>query len=287
MLFFIIIAVSIIFGIASFTDTAVTALRILNTGVSLTNSYNITRDIPYGSEPWQKLDIYRAQDSDENTPVIVFFFGGGWSWGDKTYFEFVADSFVRKGYTVAIPNYVLYPKGKFPQFVEDGAMATAWVKNNIDKYQGSTNKVFLVGHSAGAYIAAMAVTDERYLQQAGEDTPFIKGVAGIAGPYNFTPKAQKYVAIFGRENFELMKVANHVTGSEPPMILLHGEGDTTVGKFNQETMATALAQENVKHKSVLYGDDITHIKILLKLHPWFAGKVNVAEDIDNFFKTLD
>lgn len=72
MLFFIIIAVSIIFGIASFTHTAVTALRILNTGVSLTNSYNITRDIPYGSEPWQKLDIYRAQDSDENTPVIVF-----------------------------------------------------------------------------------------------------------------------------------------------------------------------------------------------------------------------
>jgi acetyl esterase/lipase len=284
---FIIIPVSIIVFIDLLTDTAATALRVLNTGVSLTNSYKITRDTSYGTEPWQKLDIYRAQDADENTPVIVFFFGGGWSWGDKAYFEFVADSFVRKGYTVAIPNYVLYPKGKFPQFVQDGAKAIVWVKNNIDKYQGNADNIFLVGHSAGAYIAAMAATDERYLQQAGEDMLFIKGVAGIAGPYNFTPKAQEYVAIFGRENFELMKVANHMTGSEPPMILLHGNGDTTVGRFNQETMATALAQGNVKHKSVLYDDDITHTKILLKLHPWFAGKVNVTEDIDNFFKTLD
>jgi pimeloyl-ACP methyl ester carboxylesterase len=127
MLFFILIPVSIILVIALFTDPAVTALRVLNTGVSLTNSYNITRDIPYGLEPWQKLDIYRAQDADENTPVIVF---------------------------------------------------------------------FLVGHSAGTYIAAMAVTDEGYLQQAGEDMLFIKGVAGIAGPYNFTPKAQEYAFIF-------------------------------------------------------------------------------------------
>nr|WP_297349449.1 alpha/beta hydrolase [uncultured Glaciecola sp.] len=284
---FILIPVSIIVIIAWFTDTAAAGLRVLNAGVSLTNSYNITRDIPYGSESWQKLDIYRAQDADENTPVIVFFFGGGWSWGDKKYFEFVADSFVRKGYTVAIPNYVLYPKGKFPQFVEDGAKAIVWVKNNIEKYQGSADKVFLVGHSAGAYIAAMAAIDKRYLHQAGEDMLFIKGVAGIAGPYNFTPKAQEYVAIFGEENFEIMKVANHMTGGEPPMILLHGNGDTTVGRFNQETMVTALAQGNVKYKSVLYNDDITHTKILLKLHPWFADKVNVTEDIDIFFKTLD
>jgi acetyl esterase/lipase len=284
---FILIPASIIIIIALFSDTAATGLRILNTGVSLTSSYNITRDIPYGSEPWQKLDIYRAQYADQNTPVIVFFFGGGWSWGDKKYFEFVADSFVRKGYTVVIPNYILYPQGKFPQFIEDSAKAIVWVKNNVDKYQGNADKIFLVGHSAGAYIAAMTATDKHYLQQAGENTPFIKGVAGIAGPYNFTPKAKEYVAIFGKENFEFMKVANHVTGDEPPMILLHGNGDTTVGRFNQETMALALAQANVKHKSVLYNDDITHTKILLKVHPWFADKVNVTEDIDSFFKTLD
>lgn len=133
----------------------------------------------------------------------------------------------------------------------------------------------------------MTATDKHYLQQAGESMPFIKGVAGIAGPYNFTPKAKEYVAIFGKENFERMKVANHVTGGEPPMILLHGKGDTTVGRFNQDIMARALAEANVKHQSVLYDDDVTHTKVLLKLHPWFADRVNVAEDIDKFFKTLD
>ncbi len=286
LMLFILLPTVFIFVIAMFIDLAATGLRLLNTGVSLTHSYNISRDISYGSEPWQKLDIYRAQNADENTPVIVFFFGGGWSWGDKAYFEFIADSFVRRGYTVAIPNYVLYPQGKFPQFVEDGAQAIVWIKNNISKYQGSEEKIFLVGHSAGAYIAAMAATDKRYLQQAGESKGFIKGVAGIAGPYNFTPKAKEYINIFGKENFDSMKVAQYVTGNEAPMILLHGSGDKTVGVFNQEIMAEALKKEKVKHQSVVYTDNITHIKILLKLHPWFADNVNVAEDIDWFFKSL-
>jgi len=55
----------------------------------LTHSYNTNHDISYGGESWQKLDIYRARDADENTPVIVFFFCGGWSWGYKAYFEFL------------------------------------------------------------------------------------------------------------------------------------------------------------------------------------------------------
>lgn len=283
---FILLPAVIIFSVALLIDAAATGLRLLNTGVSLTHSYNISRDISYGGESWQKLDIYRARDADENTPVIVFFFGGGWSWGDKAYFEFIADSFVRKGYTVAIPNYVLYPQGKFPQFVEDGAEAIVWIKNNISEYQGSAEKIFLVGHSAGAYIAAMAATDTQYLQKAGESKSFIKGVAGVAGPYNFTPKAQEYINIFGKENFDSMKIAQYVTGNEAPMILLHGSGDKTVGVFNQEIMAEALKKENVKHQSILYNKNITHIKILLKLHPWFADSVNVAEDIDWFFKSL-
>lgn len=285
-MFFIIAPAALIFAVALFIDAAATGLRLLNTGVSLTHSHHITRDIPYGVESWQKLDIYRAQNADKNTPVIVFFFGGGWSWGDKAYFEFIADSFVRRGYTVAIPNYVLYPQGKFPQFVEDGAQAIVWIKNNVSEYQGNANEIFLVGHSAGAYIAAMAATDKRYLQQAGELKSVIKGVAGVAGPYNFTPKAQEYINIFGRENFDAMKVAQYVTGNEAPMILLHGSGDKTVGVFNQETMVEALEKGNVKHQSVLYTDNITHITILLKLHPWFADSVDVAEDIDRFFKTL-
>ncbi len=82
--FYAILFIALIFSVALATD-----LRLLNTGVPLTHSYNTNHDISYGGESWQKLDIYRARDADENTPVIVFFFCGGWSWGYKAYFEFL------------------------------------------------------------------------------------------------------------------------------------------------------------------------------------------------------
>ncbi|MEP0356749.1 alpha/beta hydrolase [Paraglaciecola sp.] len=271
-------------GISLVHDSAATWLRIINSSIAITRSYDVERDISYGIKPWQKLDIYKATNGDQNAPVIVFFFGGGWSWGDKVYFEFVADSFVRKGYTVVIPNYVLFPEGRFPEFVHDGASTIKWVADNIRQHGGDAEQIHLVGHSAGAYISVMLATDDQYLNQLGLTTDVIKGVGGVAGPYNFTPKEQEYIDIFGPENFDTMRIANHVNGNEPPMIMLYGAGDTTVGLFNLEIMAQGLKQFNIKHKTVLYDQAINHTNILLKLHPWFAGDVSVADDIDKYFK---
>lgn len=268
-------------------DARATGLNILNSTIKLSQPYDLTADIKYGSQPWQSLDVYRAADQDKPAPVIIFIYGGGWSWGDKSLYHFAADALTRKGYTVVIPNYIKYPYGKFPQFIEDIAQSVAWVEDNISTYKGDPEKLFLVGHSAGAHTAALLVSDRKYLVNAGAKTNNIRGVAGIAGPYSFTPKEPDYIATFGPENFDVMKAKNHIDGSEPPMLLIHAQGDTAVGQFNQTTLAETITSKGGIVETRLYGEDITHNSILIKLHPWFADEVDVTSDIDEFFSKID
>jgi len=269
-------------------DSAATELKILNTAISLSSNLKVEKQVVFDTNKNLKLDIYSNKDwkAGVKRPVLVFFYGGGWSWGDKDYFTFVADSFVKKGYLVVIPNYTLYPTATYPEFVKDGAKAIAWVNRHITEYGGDNDNLFVAGHSAGAYIAAMVAFNDQYLAAEHQSTSIIKAVAGIAGPYNFTPKEQQYIDIFGEENFDDMRIANHLNGNEPPALLIHSEGDTTVGLFNQQIMAEALTNSADKVETLIYGKDITHVKILMKLHPWFAKDVNVAADIDDFFKRV-
>ena len=285
----IIVLISLAFLIYVFIkNSAATGLRILNTGVSLSSTMKVQKDIVFDTNKNLTLDIYTHADwqADTKRPVLIFFYGGGWSWGDKAYFKFVADSFVDKGYVVVIPNYTLYPAAKYPEFVKDGAKAVAWVHQNIAKSGGNINNLFVTGHSAGAYIAAMVAFNDQYLAAENQPTSIIKAMAGIAGPYNFTPKKQEYIDVFGEENFTDMKILNHVNGNEPPALLIHSEGDTTVGLFNQKLMADALTANQDIVETLIYGQEITHIKALMKLHPWFAKEVDVAADIDAFFKRV-
>ena len=270
-------------------DSAATGLRIINTGVSLSSNMKVQKDIVFDTNKNLTLDIYTHADwqADTRRPVLIFFYGGGWSWGDKAYFKFVADSFVDKGYVVVIPNYTLYPTAKYPEFVKDGAKSVAWVHQNIAKHGGDITNLFVTGHSAGAYIAAMVAFNDQYLATENQPTSIIKAMAGIAGPYNFTPKEQEYIDIFGEENFTDMKILNHINGNEPPALLIHSEGDTTVGLFNHKLMVDALTANKDIVETIIYGQDITHTKALMKLHPWFAKEVNVAVDIDAFFKRVN
>lgn len=286
----IIIAVgALMLAINLVMDSSKTGLNLLNTAIKMFRPYDVTTNIAFGNERWQTLDVYKPSTKfrPSKSPVIVFVYGGGWSWGDKSLNHFAADAFTSRGYTVVIPDYIKYPDGKFPQFIEDVAMSIAWVQENITSFNGDPQNLYLVGHSAGAHTVALLGADKHYLNNAGVKYSNIKGIAGIAGPYNFTPKKPAYIDTFGKENFEIMKVSSHIDGSEPPMLLLHADGDTVVGKFNQTTLAEIINAKGGIVETIDYDDDITHVSILLKLHPWFAGKVDVAADIDNFFNKID
>ncbi|MCX7554391.1 alpha/beta hydrolase fold domain-containing protein [Marinicella sp. S1101] len=257
---------------------------LFNTALKVTRPVDSIKDIYYGNEAWQTLNIYPAENRS-NAPVIVFIYGGAWYKGSKEQHHFVADGLVRLGYTVVIPDYIKYPEGKFPTFVEDIALATAWVKNNIINYNGNPNQIFLAGHSAGAHTGALLVTDNQYLNTVGMSKNEIKGFVGLAGPYNFTPKNPKYIETFGSENFEIMKANHHVDGSEPPIKLMHSSGDKTVALFNYQTFRNKLRSEGVQVETKLF-EDIGHVSMVLKIHPWFADEIDLAKEIDHFFSKI-
>lgn len=255
---------------------------LYNSAIKVAHPIKSEKDIAYGSKPWQILNIYPQSDEKE-VPVVIFIYGGGWHKGSKEQHHFVADALVRKGYLVVIPDYIKYPEGTFPSFVKDSALAIAWVRNNIADYGGDPNKVVLAGHSAGAHIGALLVTDKHYLADMGVGIKDIKAFVGLAGPYNFTPQEPQYIKTFGRENFNVIKVNQFVDGSEPPIKLIHSMGDNTVGRFNFDTFYNQLKAHGVPVETKLY-NDIGHVMTVLKVHPWFADEIDVGEEMDMFFK---
>lgn len=263
-----------------------TGLALLNNTVKTDPALPSRTVVNYGDKTWQTLDVYPQNETAQPSPVLVFIYGGAWTSGSKEQYRFAATAFHKLGYTVVVPNYVLYPQGKFPEFIEDVAVALAWVKENIAQYHGDHQKLFLVGHSAGAHTGALLSTDPHYLQNVGMQKSDISGFAGLAGPYGFTPTKQKYINIFGPpENFHKMKAMNHVSGNEPPMILMHGLADKTVGLLNQQVLAQKIREnDGVVEEVELAG--VSHVGILLKLHPWFSKKVDLAGQIDGFFSSL-
>lgn len=262
-----------------------TSLVVLNSAVKAENPANITKNLEYGEQAWRRLDVYPS-DSAKAAPVVIFIYGGGWDSGKKAQYFFAANAFVKRGYTVVVPDYIKYPQGRFPSFIEDGAETFAWTKRNISAYNGDPNNIFIVGHSAGAHTGALLATDGHYLSDVGYSKNDIRGFAGMAGPYGYTPKARKYIEIFKPEsNYPKMKAMNFVDGSEPPMILMHGMSDKVVSVLNKDTLLDKLDQAGVKNQNIEYLG-VSHVGILLKLHPWFDSKHLVADDIDAFFKPL-
>src|SRR3546814_9915209 len=89
--------------------------------------------------------------------------------------------------TCALPIYRLYPQVRFPDFVKDGANAVKWARDNADRYGGSSDRLFVMGHSSGAHIAAMLALDEEFLKGVGGSRSWLRGMIGLAGPYDFMP----------------------------------------------------------------------------------------------------
>ena len=129
--------------------------------------YHVVRDLGYGIEDPQTLDLYLPNQMKKPAPVVVFFHGGSWQMGSKDDYRFLGQAYASRGYIVAVIDYRLYPDVYFPAFVEDGAKAVAWVHQNITEYGGDPKNIYLVGHSAGGMIGAMLAINEQYLRAAG------------------------------------------------------------------------------------------------------------------------
>lgn len=245
----------------------------------------VNRDVSYGPEAWQKLDLYYPTHvQNEPLPVILFFYGGRWTDGSKAQYAFVADRFTKLGYAVAIADYAKYPHVKFPTFVEDAAAAIAYLHAQADKWQLDAGRLFVLGHSSGAHIGALAITDPHYLRQAGCTRACVAGFAGLAGPYAFTPEEEDLKDMFGPpERYPQMQVPNFVDGKQPPMLLLYGDKDDIVGEFNHQRLAQMIEQTGGQVTVKRYAN-LNHISLAGSLSWIYDQKAPVTDDIDTFFQ---
>ncbi len=243
----------------------------------------VIRDIDYGAEERQKLDLYRSRDVSSASPVVVFFHGGSWMQGSKDKYIFVGEALASKGFIVVIPNYRLYPQVKFPEFIEDGALALKWVHKNIQQFGGDSNDLYVMGHSAGAHIAALLTLDEHYLESVGGSNDWLSGMIGLAGPYDWLPYfSERDKKIFGPPpRYPLSQPVNFVDGDEPPLLLMYGDRDRTVKPRNIKNLAAAVLREHGRVRTIYYAG-LGHIDIIGALSIPLRSRAPVLDDLATF-----
>src|ERR1700730_6764996 len=138
--------------------------------------YRRHADLPYGADPQQRLDVYVPRRvSAAPRPVVVFWHGGRWKFGDKADYRFVGAALAELGYVAVLPNYRHYPSVKLPGFMEDAARASRWASENAAEFGADAGRLYVMGHSAGAHMAALVTLDPRYFAAAGQAPPRIAG----------------------------------------------------------------------------------------------------------------
>ena len=209
-------------------------------------------NVAYGTGPRQAMDMYRpAQRSATALPVIVFLYGGSWNSGDRQGYEFVGRALAAKGFLVAIPDYRLVPQVHYPAFLQDNAAAVRWIAQHAGDYGGQSGRVVLVGHSAGAYNAAMVAMDPRWL---GADRAMVRGFVGLAGPYDFAPFVDKTVeeTFAGVADQASTQPIAYAGAGSPPALLATGDRDTVVRPRNSDALARALRANGVRVERLTY-----------------------------------
>ena len=199
-------------------------------------------DLSYGNEPRQRLDVYVPRAAATPAPVVVFFYGGSWQGGSRESYLFVAEALVSQGFVVVAPDYRVYPEVRYPGFLEDGAAAVAWTRREISRHGGDPAQIYVMGHSAGAHIAAMLAYDDEWLRKEGLARTDLAGFIGLAGPYDFLPLTDpKVKAVFSSEpQLSRTQPITYVRGGEPRSLLITGDSDTTVSPRNTSRLAEKL-----------------------------------------------
>lgn len=248
----------------------------------------VINNLSYGSKTRQKLDIYRPAPTAVSPDVVVFFYGGNWNSGSRKQYAFVGKALASRGIMTVVADYRLYPQVVYPAFVEDAAQAVAWTLSHISEYGGNANKVFVAGHSAGAYNAAMVALDPRWLGRFGTSPAALRGWIGIAGPYDFLPIVAPSIkpAFLYPDTPADSQPIRHVTASAPPSLLITGSADKVVNPVrNSGGLAAALRAAQVSVQTVsLKG--VGHGLLVAAFAPLLRSYLPVLDDVSTFvFRT--
>ena len=274
--------------------TACSAVDVLNATVC-TSTYQRTESIAYGPEGGaqgrQKLDVYQPANGTNlaagRAPMVVFFYGGSWSSGDRADYLFVGEALASQGIVAVIADYRLSPSVRYPAFLEDSALAMRWAFDHAEQYGANPAKVFVMGHSAGAYNAAMLALDKRWLGAVDLSPARLAGWIGLAGPYDFLPigDAKTQVAFNWPNTPADSQPLVFASRASPPALLLAPTNDTVVSaKRSTVAMANKLRISGVKVQSELF-DTVSHITLVASMAAVLRGRAPVLERVTAFVRS--
>ncbi len=250
-----------------------------------TGAQLVAEGVAFGSQG-QTLDIWAPADAPSGQlPVVMFWYGGGWAKGDRASYAFAGRALAREGFLVVIADYRKVPKVLFPAFLEDGAEAVAWTRDNIARFDGNPDRIALMGHSAGAYQAIMLALDDRWLRAEGVDPGIVTAAVGLSGPYDFYPfDKPRSIAAMGQWPRPLeTQPIEYARKDAPPMLLVTSEGDTTVRPKNANNLAARLRELGAPVKAINYGP-LDHEEIVMALSVPFRSKAPVLADSVAFLR---
>lgn len=252
--------------------TSAGLLRLASSADAINPAVRVRRDIAYGSLPRQRLDLYRpAAASARPRSLVVFVHGGSWQWGSKDLYRFVGAGLAERGAVVAVINYRLYPVAHLADSLDDVTAAVATLERDAGRYGADPARVYLMGHSAGAELAALVALDPAHLEAAGAAP--VRGFVGLAGPYDFLPLTDPPLRLyFGPpERYPASQPVNVVSARSAPALLVQGRADTTVAPRNAEALAAKLRGADVPVDTLMLDTDDHNTLLRRFARPYRGG----------------
>jgi acetyl esterase/lipase len=264
---------------------ACSALTAIN-ALTPSSTYRQTANIAYGTDSRHQLDVYSptAQNGNAPAPVVVFFYGGNWNAGSRSDYEFIGEALASRGMVAVLADYRLYPQVRYPEFLQDNAQAVAWTAREIKKYGGDPQRLFVMGHSAGAYNAAMVALDRRLLSAYGMTPQALSGWIGLAGPYDFVPiENQDTQPVFFHPNTPPeSQPINQITDKAPPALLIASNKDNLVNPVrNTGGLAKRLREAEVSVTEIYY-DKTSHTTLIAAMSRPLRGLAPVLDAVEHF-----
>lgn len=244
--------------------------------------------LAYGPHARHRLDAYLPRGTAPATgwPTVLFFYGGTWRRGERAEYRFVGESLASRGIATLIADYRLYPEVRWPSFLEDSALAVDWVwaQGRTALPSIDTRRLHLMGHSAGAYNAAMLALDARWLAAHGRQPRDLAGWIGLAGPYDFLPlRDQDAQPVFHHPNYPPDTQPIHLVRAGAPRAFLAASVEDKLVSTQRSTVSLArkLQAQLVPTTLKLYErvDHITLVGALSRPLRWMAP---VLDDITAF-----
>lgn len=258
-------------------------LKVLN-AFTPGGTFSKTADVSYGPDPRNRLDIYTPIDAAADAPVVVFFYGGSWNSGSRSDYSFVGEALASRGIVAVLADYRLYPQVHYQGFLDDSAKAVGWTHRHIQEYRGDPSRLYVMGHSAGAYNSAMLALDPKWLATVDMKPSMLSGWIGLAGPYDFLPIENpevKPVFYFPNSPPDSQPI-NHVSAASPPALLIAAKDDTVVNpRRNTGGMAERLRRQGVPVRE-LYFSKPGHATLVAAFSRPMRGLAPVLDEVVAF-----